>query len=342
MGRYLIIVTVSLSIIWGCRMDNNLSISENHISHNTTHLITCAEVNELLMRGDTSIVILQVTPPEIYATGHLPGAQQVWREAYGCTIDSIQGMIGSRTQIEALLRKSGLEKDDTLILYDNKGSVDACRLAWVLHYYGMDNYKIMDGGLKHWTQHNFPVETQAYNARPSEFRLQSKMNQDISASYSEVLAATLDTHTVILDTRKAFEFYGKPYIHKDKILGCKTGAFAHGCIPGSIHFNWSNFVDLSGTHLIKAKEDLIYDLDKAGITPEKNIIVYCQSGSRSAHTYFVLKEILEFPNVKNYDGSWIEWSYKHSRDSTVRISQLTSRDSIDKIYAALNIELSKQ
>ena len=87
-----------------------------------------------------------------------------------------------------------------------------------------------------------------------------------------------------------------------------------GCIPSSVHLNWSDMADLEADHRVKCHKDLEHDLRQKEIDRDKEIIVYCHSGSRSSHTYFVLKKVLKFQNVKNYDGSWIEWSHLANTD----------------------------
>lgn len=125
------------------------------------------------------------------------------------------------------------------------------------------------------------------------------------ASISDVKSALDDPNVLLIDTREEYEYFGKPFISEDMVHNYKRGAFARGAIPGAIHLNWSEMSDLANDQMIKCKKDLIFNLEPQNITKDKNIIVYCQSGSRSSHTAFVLKEILNYPNVKNYVGSWI-------------------------------------
>ena len=133
--------------------------------------------------------------------------------------------------------------------------------------------------------------------------------------------------------------YKRQYLNNGQVLAYKKGAFNRGSIPSSIHLNWSALADLNGDHRIKAEKDLKFDLERKGITPDKKIILYCHSGSRTSHTFYVLKHVLGFPNVKNYDGSWIEWSYKHSLDQSIPLQQLCAEKDFIRKKDSLDIHL---
>ena len=123
---------------------------------------------------------------------------------------------------------------------------------------------------------------------------------------------------------------------------CIRDRHARGCIPGAVHLNWSELSDLDGDHRIKCIKDLEYNLERKGITRDKEIIVYCQSGSRSSHTAFVLSKILDYPKVKNYDGSWIQWTYMHKQDGDMPIHVHTSDEDYAKTHQALEKKMAKK
>jgi thiosulfate/3-mercaptopyruvate sulfurtransferase len=157
-----------------------------------------------------------------------------------------------------------------------------------------------------------------------------------------VIASTIDTPTIIVDSREDYEFLGTPHLSKGQITRYKAGAFTRGAIPGARHLNWSESVDLHADHTFKSLADLNHNFRKQGIVPHKNIIVYCQSGVRSAHTTFVLKHLLGYPNVKNYDGSWIEWSYVHASGKVGTIEHHTSQEEAEIIYRKLADKLQEE
>jgi len=276
---------------------------------------------------------------------HIPDAINLWRPDFRSKSESkVKGMRCSKEELENLFSKIGVDSSSQLIIYDTKGSVDAFRFTWVLDYYEYRNHKVLNGGLVTWKKHGYPTnsDTSTKEIIPTDFRLEAQKEADILASAEEVLHAIDDGNTIIVDTREEYEYLGQPFISSDKIHMYKKGAFAAGAIPTAIHFNWSNLSDLSDDQRIKCKKDLLHDLSNNGITPDKNIIVYCQSGSRSSHTAFVLRNILNYPSVRNYDGSWIEWTYLNQTDNKFGIEQHTSAEEIDEILSKIELKTKKE
>ena len=325
--KYLYIITYSIGAIltlWFVMSCNDISkptvpdsntninpkieiCNKDEVQH--PKLIDVYQAYNLIDKPD--YLFVEVSKEATYLKGHIPNALHVWRPDFRSKQDSpISGVRCSASEFVAFLQNLGIEESSTLIVYDAKGGSDALRLAWVFDYYGFKNYQIINGGKKSWTLAGLPLSTEyAKSSVNTKYTFSPQENQNILAQHRQVLAAIRDTNTLILDTREQYEYDGQCFIHKDKVLHHKNGAFDRGCIPSAIHLNWSTLSDLAGDHRIKCPKDLRFDLAQRGITKDKNIIVYCQSGSRSSHTAFVLKEILKYPNVKNYDGSWIEWSY---------------------------------
>lgn len=282
--------------------------------------------------------VFEVSKTAKYQQGHLPKAQNIWRPDYENANDyPYGGMMAKREEMAHLLNQFGVSSTDTIILYDTKGSVDAMRVLWILTNYGHHNVIVMDGGKTAWEQAGFELTTTIVpspkNTTPYQFP--HPPNQDRVAGIQDIQDALTDTNIILLDTREPEEFLGQPYEYKGEVINYKPGAFASGCIPGAVHLNWSSAVDLNTDHCFKSLEALRYNFEQKGITPDKQIITYCQSGVRSAHTTFVLTELLGFPNVKNYDGSWIEWTYKAQEDTKIPIQQQTSAEDIDAIRQQL-------
>jgi thiosulfate/3-mercaptopyruvate sulfurtransferase len=300
-------------------------------------LLSVDDVNELLLSRLEGLVVFEISTVDKYAQGHLPEAQRLWRPDYENLTDyPYEGMMASREQMCVLLREKGVDKDTEIILYDTNGSVDAMRVLWILRNYGHHKVAVMDGGKVAWQQAGYKLsEVQPIKPKASAYCFPDSITTEHTATLEEVLAGIRDTNVVIVDTREPEEFLGKPYFHKGEVLYYKKGAFSSGCIPGAIHLNWSDAVDLNGDHCFKSLKTLHYNFAKKGITPDKQIITYCQSGVRSAHTTFVLSELLGFPNVKNYDGSWIEWSYFHQEKQTVPIEQHTTPAAVAEEYKRL-------
>jgi thiosulfate/3-mercaptopyruvate sulfurtransferase len=199
---------------------------------------------------------------------------------------------------------------------------------------------VMNGGKAAWKEAGYELSTEV-GAAPTAVTYTFSSEPDVTrfASMEDVMAAMNDTNVILLDTREPEEYQGDPYISKGACYPYKKGAFTNGRIPGSIHLNWSDAVDLDGDHRFKSLKDLKYNFEKAGITPDKKIIAYCQSGVRSAHTTYVLTELLGYKDVRNYDGSWIEWSYNHVNGGKVPIEQDIDAEEHRSRMAALEAEL---
>ena len=305
------------------------------------HLISVNDSYDLMNSDESKFRVIHIGKKEGYLKEHIPGAFQFWRPDYSSTQkDSIQGMIAKFDQVQEILRRISYDPGSILLIYGTKANVDAMRFSWVLELYGITNFKIINGGLKYWKLNELAVSSgEEQHPEPNEYLLNKEMKMESYASFEDVKKAIEDKEYLIVDTREEYEFRGEPFILNNTLYKYKSKAFDRGKIPGSIRLNWSQLVDLNGDHRIKSAKDIYYDLEQRGISKDKKIILYCQSGSRSSNTYFILNHILEFPNVKNYDGSWIEWSYNHSKDPNIKIDQLCSQDSFDILYAHLEQEL---
>lgn len=266
------------------------------------YLIEPADAKKVI-EEEENIAVIEVSKSEDYESGHLPGAFNVWRPMYENREDySYGGMMATKEQMQDLLTRLGINPDTKIIIYDLKGNVDASRLMWILRSYGHEDLKLINGGKTGWTDAGFalsrePVELLAAST-PYTFD-ERKAYMTISASQKDVLDALTDPDVVLVDTRTLDEYTGQML---------KNGAAKAGRIPGSVHIDWANAVDYDGTFRFKNVKELRQIYESKGVTKDKKIIAYCHTGVRSAHTQFVLSELLGYKNVINYDGSWTEWS----------------------------------
>jgi len=327
-GKISIIIIITLI---SCKSDpatqnHKDTFSTDKLDIKAYNLISPEVAHEWIIEKPEVYIPIQVSKEKNFNSEHIPKAQNIWRPDYGSdTSKPYGGLIPSKEKLEHLLQILGYEEGKTLLLYDIKANVDAMRFAWVLNLYGFDNFKIINGGLSYWKKQDLPTTNEkAPIIAKSNYQLEDNFDHSIIANFEEVLAAIQDTNTLLLDTRENYEYLGQAFVDKSEVLPCKKGAFNRGSIPSAIHLNWSSLVDLNGDHRIKSEKDLRYNLAQKGITSDKKIILYCQSGSRTCHTFYVLKHVLAYQNVKNYDGSWIEWSYKNSIDNEIPIEQLTT------------------
>jgi len=268
-------------------------------SDSATALIECSELNQKDDRDNYKVIDLR--KPEKYNLGHIPNAINIWRIDIIDSEKDYGGMMAKKVVIESLFSKLGIKNGDQITIYDDKGLCDAARLWWILDYYGYSKVKLLNGGFTKWKKENYPVSLDPVILEKAIFTFDNLSVQKTHyADINEVKKAITNPDVVLLDTRELEEYTGD---------FMKKGAYRSGRIPSSSWCNWSETVDYKNSTQFKDLEKLKKIYASKGITPDKEIIVYCQSGVRSAHTTFVLTQLLNYPNVKNYDGSWIEWSY---------------------------------
>lgn len=267
-------------------------------SAQTGPLIEASEVS--VMTEDTlPLALIDVRPEAQYLAGHLPGAANFWRTDLENKDTLYGGMALSRSLFEQKLGAAGFTDAHRFVLYDDQGGVEASRVYWLLKRYGLDGMQIMRGGLQAWEG---DLETGAPIAAQAEFIFPGKERPEMYISYALFEEWRGREGVRLIDSRSEQEFSGAEL---------KTGAFAAGHIPGAMHCCYSNCVNYSAAPCLKdsAALDVLY---ARLASREDTVITYCHSGVRSAYVWFVLSEILGYPNVYNYDGSWTEWSYFQS------------------------------
>ena len=277
---------------------NSVGLNQNEVCNKdeiySMKLISAEDALKIL-KSNPDYIPIEVSKDSEYKKGHIDGAVNVWRPDFRAkSFTDYNGMICRSEELIDFLKNIGTKSNSTLLIYDNKGGCDAMRLSWVFDFYGFDHYKILNGGKASWKKHNYPLVTSENQIkRTSEFTFKTQPDSSLYATRTDVLKAINDTNTLLIDTREPYEYLGHPFIANNEVLDYKKGAFARGSIPSAIHLNWSELSDLEDDHRIKCTSDLLYNLQQKGIEKDKHIIVYCQSGSRSSHTSFVLKEILK-------------------------------------------------
>jgi thiosulfate/3-mercaptopyruvate sulfurtransferase len=252
---------------------------------------------------DSNVRVAEVDydPKANYELGHVPGAVLFdWKQDIN---DPIRRNVLSKQACEDLLQRAGINNDTTLILYGDFNNWFAAFAFWVFKYYGYKDVRLMNGGRKKWLQEDRPVSKDLPNYSRGNFRA-SEPDKNIRIFLNEVKQA-LDAKDRIrmVDVRSPKEFTGE-------ILAPPEYPTEHaqrgGHIPGADNIPWGQAVnDSDGT--FKSADELKKLYESKGIAPDKEIIAYCRIGERSSHTWLVLKYLLGYPNVKNYDGSWTEW-----------------------------------
>jgi thiosulfate/3-mercaptopyruvate sulfurtransferase len=254
-----------------------------------TLLTTAAELQGKL--GTPALCIIDVRPAEDYARGHIPGATHF--DLFGLSlVDTGEAPLKAfMFMIHHVLELRGVNENKEVVFYEDNSGMRAARGLWFLEYYGHPHVKMLDGGFQAWKAAGAPVTTDAIAPKASTFKVTDR--RDVLATAGDVLRSLNKEDIAILDTRSAGEYYGT-----------HVRAARGGAIPGAIHIEWTDNLDVEGK--FKSDADLKAMYDKAGITPDKEVVSYCQGGYRAAHSYVALR-LLGFPKVRNYIGSWKEW-----------------------------------
>lgn len=252
---------------------------------------------------DRDVRILDVDEDtDAYATGHIPGSLGVhWRDDLQTQLE--RDFLGPK-EFAGLLDKLGITPDTTVILYGGNKNWFAAYAYWYLKYYGHDKVKLLNGGRKKWELEGRPLVTEASRVVPSSGYPVPQGNDRIRAYRDQVAQEVVGKPgKALVDVRSPEEFRGE---RLSPAHLPQEGAQRGGHIPGARNIPWSKAVDPDQETFLTA-EQLTQLYEAEGITPEKEIVAYCRIGERSAHTWFVLRELLGYPNVRNYDGSWTEW-----------------------------------
>jgi thiosulfate/3-mercaptopyruvate sulfurtransferase len=235
-----------------------------------------------------------------YEAGHLPGAVAFnWQSQLQ---DPIARDIISKDAFEALLSKAGIGPNTTVILYGDNNNWFAAYAFWLFKYYGHNDVRLINGGRKKLVAENVSLTTEVPSYPETNYKVGS-VNADLRADrdYIRQRLGQVGKGFVLVDVRSPAEFVG------DIIAppGMTETAQRPGHIPGAKNVPWATAVAEDGT--FKSVEELQRIYGAKGLDSEKDVVAYCRIGERSSHTWFALKYLLGFKNVRNYDGSWTEW-----------------------------------
>lgn len=236
----------------------------------------------------------------LYEVGHVPGAVKLdWHTDLQ---DPIRRDFVDREGFERLMGAKGIANDTTVVLYGDKNNWYATYTFWLFKLFGHADVRVMDGGRLKWEQESRPLTREVPQYERTSYRAQEP-DTTIRAFRDEV-AGQSESGRPLIDVRSAAEYKGE-LIHM--LDYPQEGAQRGGHIPGAKSIPWATAANpADGTFKTADELRAIYEQQNA-VTPDQPVISYCRIGERSSHTWFVLKYLLGYPNVKNYDGSWTEW-----------------------------------
>lgn len=234
----------------------------------------------------------------LYETGHIEGAVKVdWHTELNDPVarDYVDG-----TGFAKLLGSKGISRDDTVVIYGDKNNWWAAYALWVFELFGHEDVRLLDGGRAKWEAEGRPYTTEAPRREPVDYPVVERDDSVIRAFKDDVLA---HLGKPLVDVRSPEEYTGE---RTSAPAYPEEGALRAGHIPTAHNVPWARAVADDGGFKPLTELDAIYR-DEIGLKPGDDIVAYCRIGERSSHTWFVLKYLLGFENVRNYDGSWTEW-----------------------------------
>ncbi len=258
---------------------------------NLPRVIDVDKFDEVL--SQKNLLLIDVRSLETCVDGHIPGAVMLDYPQLLRGEGPASGMLPSIEQLSSIFSTLGLRHDTHVVAYDDDNGCHATRLLWTLETIGHRKYSLLNGGFAAWDEAAYPISDKPSSPSPVIYSV--KLNSSTFADFDYLRANIDNPDTVILDTRSAAEYEGRD-------VRAKRG----GHIPNAIHFEWSRCIDLHDNGRLLETGSIASQLDLSGVTPDKEIVVYCQSHHRSSHTYLVLKH-LGYTRVRAYPGSWSEW-----------------------------------
>ncbi len=240
----------------------------------------------------------------LYDTGHIPGAVKVdWHTELN---DQVQRDYLDGEQFADLMRRKGISRDSTVVIYGDKSNWWAAYALWVFSLFGHPDVRLLDGGRALWLAQGRPMTTEVPSPPAGDYPVIERDDSAIRAFKDDVLARVAgDAGTAgpMVDVRSPEEYTGERTHMPDYP---QEGTLRGGHIPGARSVPWARAAAQDATFKTRAELEAIY-LTEQALRPEDDVIAYCRIGERSSHTWFVLHHLLGFPTVRNYDGSWTEW-----------------------------------
>ncbi len=249
-----------------------------------------------LAKNRSSVVILDARQTPLFLLGHIEGAHHLPRSEFLDKRNGVKSLVPTTTAFETLMGKFGITPETTVITYAEDNNPYAARLAWTLRYHGHSKVLVLDGGYEKWVKEGHPTSLLPTAAAvPSLYRVSTPGKARAEVDY--VLTQLGNPSVVIWDTRTPEEYDGS-----------EVRADRGGHIPGATHLNWTELQhEVNGVKVLKSESEIRKLLADYGISSHQEVIAHCQTGIRSSFATLVLQG-LGYDQVKNYDGSWIEWA----------------------------------
>lgn len=291
--RHFLVSGLAVALVGGSR-GGSLARAQEAAGEEYAHPEWFADVSWLQQQlGADDLAIVALTPPEEFVAGHIPGAAQIDWKALEVVETSDGSLANWRTDVEAILTDLGIERGDTVVVYDG-GTFIAARLWWILHQLGHGDVRVLNGGLEAWVAEDGELATGEEPVEPAAEPYVGEPNDEVLVTIAEAEAALDEDETVFVDARRFEDEY------------------VPGHIPGAINVPFMANADAEGPKRWKSVTELRTMYEDAGITPDRSVIAYCATGVRSAVTYFTLRQ-LGYEDTAVFTGSFVEWSSDPAR-----------------------------
>lgn len=259
------------------------------------HLPLVVEARQLAAElNSENLLILDLSAPERYHQGHIPGAISVPAAALLRGEGPVPNKIPSAAQLSALFSAIGLTPDSHVVVYDDQMGPLAGRMIWTLNCAGFNRCSMLDGQLPAWIAADLPLETDINTAQPSQ--LDIHLDDTLLADIPYILEHLNSEDHIILDVRSPAEFSG------EKVINARKG----GHIPGAVNYEWTRAMVSAEDWRLRPAGEILAELEALGVTRDKTVITHCQTHRRSGLSYLFTRQ-LGFDKVRCYDGSWFEW-----------------------------------
>lgn len=254
-------------------------------------VITAATLHNAL--GSDGLLLVDVSAEQEFQSAHIPGAVQIDYSAFVTSRPPVMGLIPAADQLGLVLSSLGITPDTWVIAYDREGGGKAGRLLFTLDAIGHGRGSLLDGGLQAWTAAGYSTERGPHEVRHSHYIARPEETHVADKDY--ILSRLGADDVVFLDCRSHAEYAGQD-----------VRAARGGRIPGAVNLNWTDTFDPDRAPQLLNETVLRSLLTSRGVTPDKEVIAYCQTHHRSSHTYMVLKQ-LGYTRLKGYPGAWSDW-----------------------------------
>lgn len=243
--------------------------------------------------GGENLLVVAVGNEAAYVQRHVPGAVHLDYESIIETKPPAAGLLPGDQRLGEVFSSLGITAETHVVAYDSEKNSKAARLLWTLDTVGHRTFSLLVGGLSAWLAGGHSTESGALLPNPARYRVERHDLAQADKNY--ILEHLNDPNVVLVDARSPAEYAGQD-----------VRAARGGHIPRAVNIDWELAIDSERFPRLRRVDELRNLLEEAGVTPDKEVIVYCQTHHRSSHTYIVLK-LLGYPHVRGYDGSWSEW-----------------------------------